>query len=118
MRFLLVLPMLALMACVPATSIPAPQVQYGNGSGDVLADAVRISGIRGEVGGANTEAKAAIATAEANWLNVEYPGWIIGAKQGGVDGTLVYDAVTIRNGATVKTVYFDVSEYAWSVLPR
>ena len=117
MRFLLVLSLLALTACVPATSIPAPQVQYGNGSGAVLADAVRITGIRGEIGAANTEANAAIATAEANWLSVEYPGWTIGGKQGGVDGTMVYHAVTIRNGAASKTVYFDVSEFAWSVMP-
>ena len=117
MRFLLVLPLLLLTSCVPATAIPAPQVQSGNGSGAVLDDAVRITVIRGKIGAANTEANAAMATAEANWLNVEYPGWTIGAKQAGVDGTLVYDAVTIRKGAAMKTIYFDVSEYGWSVLP-
>lgn len=92
-------------------------MQFSGGSGVDQGEAVGITGVKGEMGGENVAGKAAIKAAKANWLAENYPGWAIVSELGGVDGSMVYNAVTIRKGATTKKVYFNISEYAWSVMP-
>ena len=108
---------LFLAACVPVTPPPGPAVQYGSGGGEVLADAVAIRGIKGEMGQSNAAPRARLAAAEADWLAAAYPGWMIVGSRSGLDGYLAYDAVTIRSGSATRTVYFDISEYFFSVAP-